>query len=53
MDLAHTPIRFITLFPGFADTDGLDPDDVPIKPLIISRERAVREMARIIRRARR
>lgn len=45
VELAHTPLRFVTLFPGFTYTDGLDPDDVPVKALIITKERAVREMA--------
>jgi NAD(P)-dependent dehydrogenase (short-subunit alcohol dehydrogenase family) len=44
IDLAHTPIRFVTLFPGFTDTDALDKEDVPVPALVISRERAVAEM---------
>lgn len=44
MDAACTPIHFVSLFPGFTYTDGLDPKDVPLTSLIISKERAVREM---------
>lgn len=45
VELADTPLRFVTLYPGFTYTDGLNPEDVPVKALIISKERAVREMA--------
>jgi len=44
VELAHTPLRFVTLFPGFAYTDGINPEDIPVQALIITKERAVREM---------
>ena len=48
IELAHTPVRLVTLYPGFTYTDGLDPDEVPIKALIIKQDRAVKEMLRAI-----
>jgi short-subunit dehydrogenase len=48
IELAHTPIRFVALYPGFTYTDSLDADEVPVKALIIDKERAVREMVRAI-----
>ena len=44
LDTCGTPIQFVALYPGFTYTDALDPNDVPLKGLIISKERAVREM---------
>lgn len=44
IELARTPIRFVALYPGFTLTDGLNPEDVPIKALIIDKARAAREM---------
>ena len=44
LDTRGTPIQFVALYPGFTYTDALDPDDVPLKGLIISKERAVLEM---------
>ncbi len=44
LDTSGTPIQFVALYPGFTYTDALDPDDVPLKALIISKERAVLEM---------
>lgn len=44
IELADTPIRFVALYPGFTYTDSLNPDDVPIKALIIDKARAAREM---------
>lgn len=44
IELAHTPIHFVALYPGFTYTDSLDADEVPVKALIIDKERAVREM---------
>lgn len=44
IELADTPIRFVSLYPGFTYTDGLDPDQVPSRALIITPERAVAEM---------
>ena len=44
IELAKTKIRLVAMYPGFAYTDGLDPKDVPVKSLIISKERAVNEM---------
>ena len=48
IELAHTPIRFVALYPGFTYTDSLDPDEVPVKALIIDKDRAVREMVHAI-----
>ncbi len=50
IELAHTPIRLVALYPGFTYTEGLDADEIPIKALIIDRDRAVREMLRAIER---
>ena len=44
IELAATPIKFVALYPGFTYTEGLDDTAVPIKALIIQKERAVREM---------
>ena len=44
IELANTPIKFVALYPGFTYTEGLDDNEVPIKALIIEKERAVREM---------
>ena len=44
IELKNTKIKLVALYPGFTYTPGLDPDDVPIKALIISADRAVREM---------
>ena len=44
IELADTPIKFVALYPGFTYTDGLDPKDVPLKALIIDKERAAKEM---------
>jgi len=52
IELAGSPVRFVALYPGFTYTEGLDPDDVPIKALIISRERAAREMLSAIEKER-
>lgn len=52
IELAKTPIRFVALYPGFTDTEGLDTDEVPVQSLIISEERAGREMLTAIRRER-
>lgn len=45
-----TGIQLVSLYPGFTYTDALDPDDVPVKALIIDKERAAREMHRAIER---
>lgn len=47
---ARTPIKFVALYPGFTYTDGLDPKEVPVKALIIEKDRAVREMVRAMER---
>lgn len=52
IELAHTPIRFVALYPGFTYTEGLVESEVPIKALIISKERAAREMLGAIERRR-
>lgn len=52
IDLAHTPIRFVAMYPGFTYTEGLDVENVPVKALIIDQERAVREMIDAIERGR-
>ena len=52
IELADSGIRFVALYPGFTHTDGLDPDDVPLKALIINKDRAAREMLRAIEKRR-
>jgi short-subunit dehydrogenase len=52
IELARTPVKLVALYPGFTYTDGLDPDDVPIKALIIQKDRAVREMIFALERGR-
>lgn len=52
IELRDTPIRLVALYPGFTYTEGLADEEVPIKALIISKERAVREMLGAIRRGR-
>jgi len=44
IELAQTPIRFVTLYPGFTDTEGLAAEEVPSPALIIPLERAVDEV---------
>lgn len=44
IELADTQIKFVALYPGFTYTEGLDAKEVPVKALIIEKERAVREM---------
>lgn len=50
IELGHTPIRFVALYPGFTYTEGLVESEIPFKWLIIEKERAVREMLRAIER---
>ncbi len=50
IELADTPIRFVATYPGFTYTEGLADAEVPIKALIIQKDRAVREMLRAIER---
>ncbi len=50
IELADTDIRFVALYPGFAETEGFSPDDVPIKALVISKQRAAQEMIYAIER---
>jgi short-subunit dehydrogenase len=52
IELARTKVRLVALYPGFTYTEGLNPDQVPIKALIIQKERAVREMISAIERQR-
>ncbi len=52
IELANTNIRLVALYPGFTYTPGMDPDEVPIKALIIQPDRAVREMLAAIERGR-
>jgi short-subunit dehydrogenase len=52
IELAGSKIRLGALYPGFTATPGLDPDDVPVKSLIIQPDRAVREMLAAIERGR-
>lgn len=44
IELANTPIHFVSMYPGFTYTEGLDDAEVPVKALIIDKERAVKEM---------
>jgi len=44
LELEGSPIKFVTLLPGFTYTEGFNMEDVPIKSLIIKKERAVKEM---------
>ena len=50
IELADTGIRLVALYPGFTDTEGLRAEDVPVKSLIISSERAGGQMIRAIER---
>lgn len=50
IELGHTPIRFVALYPGFTYTEGLVESEIPFKFLIIEKERAVRQMLRAIER---
>jgi short-subunit dehydrogenase len=52
IELARTPIKLVAMYPGFTYTEGLDADSVPVKSLIITKDRAVREMIRAIERGR-
>ena len=52
IELADTGIRLVALHPGFTETPGLNPEDVPVKALIIQPDRAVREMLGAIERGR-
>ncbi len=52
VELAGSPVKLVALYPGFTYTPGLDPNDVPIKALIIQPERAAREMLGAIERGR-
>ena len=50
IELAKSNVRFVAMYPGFTYTDGLDPNDVPVKALIINTDRAVKEMIYAIER---
>ncbi len=52
IELAHTPLRFVSLYPGFTATEGLKTEEVPSPRLIISKDRAVKEMLWAIERER-
>jgi len=52
IELANAKIRFVALYPGFTETPGLDPKDVPVKALIIQADRAAREMLWALERGR-
>jgi short-subunit dehydrogenase len=52
VDLARTPIKLVAMYPGFTYTDSLDAAAVPLKALIIEKDRAVREMISAIERGR-
>lgn len=44
IELAGSGISFVALYPGFTYTEGLVDEEVPIKALIINKDRAVGEM---------
>ncbi len=44
VELADSGITFVGLYPGFTYTPGLDPSQIPSKALVITADRAVREM---------
>ena len=50
IEVQNRKIRFVDLSPGFTETPGLDPDDVPVKALVIQADRASREMLRAVER---
>jgi short-subunit dehydrogenase len=50
IEVANRKIHFVALYPGFTETPGLDPKDVPVKALIIQPDRASREMLGAIER---
>jgi short-subunit dehydrogenase len=52
IELAGSGVALVSLYPGFTDTDALDPDEVPVKALIIDKDRAAREMLWAIERGR-
>lgn len=52
IEVANRKIQFVALYPGFTETPGLDPKDVPVKALIIQPDRASREMLGAIERGR-
>jgi short-subunit dehydrogenase len=52
IELAGSGVKLVAMYPGFTYTDALDPEDVPVKALIIDRQRAAKEMQWAIERGR-
>ncbi len=50
IELSKYPVQLVALYPGFVYTPGMDGEDVPIKALIIQKDRAAREMIRAMER---
>lgn len=52
IELKGSGIDFVAVYPGFTETPSLDPDEVPLKALVIQPDRAVREIVRAIEKRR-
>jgi len=50
IELAGRSVDVVTILPGFVYTPGLDPNDVPMKRLILPLDRAVREVIHALER---